>query len=391
MFKSILNKYVKSNDYSNPETRRGIANLQGISSIIINIVIFIMKFVTGLLIHSISLIADAFHTLSDILSSIIIMIGFKFASKPADISHPFGHQRIEAISGIIVSVLLIVTGIEFIRFSIDKIMNPSISTGNLIIIIIIITTILFKEILARFALFLGKTINSPAIMADFWHHRTDAISSIFVIIAIIFSYYNMGFIDGYMGIIVSLMIIYSGIKVLSENSNELIGKPPERKLLDKINIVSKKLEHKGLKGTHDIILNYYGNKIIGSIHIEIEEDISLMDAHTLSEEFEDEVMNETGIFITAHIDPINTHNPIIQEIRNILIDCIKQFKDIDSVHDIRLIGSDKWLNIAFDLSVKELIDEKRKTKINEIILETLKVRFNNIHGIVIKFEPLFSY
>ena len=391
MYKLILNKYVKSKDYSNPETRKSIANLQGISSIIINVIIFVMKFVIGILIHSISLIADSFHTLSDILSSIILMIGFKFASKPPDKSHPFGHQRIEAISGIIVSVLLIVTGIEFIRSSIERIVNPSISSGNLLIIIIILATILLKEFLARFALFLGKEINSPAIMADFWHHRTDAISSIFVIIAIIFPYFNITFIDGYMGIVVSLMIIYSGIRVLSENSNELIGKPPERKLLDKINTISKSFEQRGLKGTHDVILNYYGNRIVGSIHIEIEENISLLDAHTLSEEFEDELMNKTGIFITVHIDPINTHNPLIQEITDILIDSIKQFKDIDSVHDIRLIGSDKWLNIAFDLSIRELIDVKRKEKIKKVILEILKKRFTNIHNIVIKFEPLFSY
>ncbi len=390
MFLYLLNKYIKSDNYRDANTRSSVANLQGKTSVFINLVIFIMKFITGIMIHSIALIADAFHTLSDILSSIIIMIGFKFASKPPDKEHPFGHQRIEFITGIIVSALLIVTGIELIRGSIDKILHPTISSAGYISIIIVSITIIMKEWLARFALFLGKRINSSAIIADFWHHRTDAISSVFVIIAIVMSRFNIPAFDGYMGIIVSMMIIYSGIKILTENSNELIGKPPEQEILKQINKTAMEFREQGLLGTHDIILNYYGNKIVGSVHLEIDEQTGLLDAHTISEAFEESIEKE-GIYLTAHIDPINTHNPLIREITDLINNEIEMFKNIDSAHDVRLIGSDKWLNIAFDLTVNKILDESEKTIIYEHIKKLLCDKFKEVHDIVIKFEPLFSY
>lgn len=391
MFRYFLRKYIKDEDYSDPHVRSSIANLQGNASVLINILIFIMKFAAGIWISSISLIADAFHTLSDILSSLIIMIGFKMASKPPDREHPFGHQRIESITGIIVSVLLIVTGIELIRSSAGRIMAPSISSFNLIVLIIVIITIIMKEWLARFALFLGQKINSPAIIADFWHHRTDAISSLFVIIAIITKRLGLPVIDGYMGIIVSIMIIYSGIKILTENSNELIGKPPEEYLLKQLGSIAQEFKDDGLLGIHDIILNYYGRRIIGSVHLEIDERIDLLDAHTVSEAFEDTVLRKANIHLTAHIDPINTHNPLIRDITGFMKKEIERFQVIESVHDIRLIGSDSWINVACDMTINRQLSASDRDEIREYFRKILSSRFNVIHDVIIKFEPLFSY
>lgn len=391
LFSFILKKYVDSADYSDPDTRSGVANLQGTGSIVINALIFIIKLSAGILINSISLIADSIHTLSDILSSIIIMVGFKLARKPADSKHPFGHQRIESITGIIVAVLLIVTGLEFLRSSFERILEPGISLSHSIIIILVIVTIVLKELLARFALFLGNTINSSAIKADFWHHRIDAISSLFVLIALISNALGFPSIDGYMGILVSLMIMYSGIKILMENSDELIGSPPADNLIERIESIVDKYTDRGVFGIHDLIVNYYGNRIVGSLHIEIDEQISLMDAHTISEDIEDTIENETGMFITIHIDPLNVHNPLVNEIRNTLREFTQRYDEIDSVHDVRLIGSDNWLNVAFDLSINVNISEKKKEDIRSDILIHLKSDYSEIHDIVIKFEPLFSY
>lgn len=391
MFNYLLKKYIKDSDYSNAATRSSVANLQGNVSVIVNVVIFILKFSAGLWISSIALIADAFHTLSDILSSLIIMVGFKMASKPPDREHPFGHQRIESITGIVVSVLLIVTGIELIRTSIDRVINPSISSYHAIILIIVILTIILKEWLARFALFLGRKIDSPAIIADFWHHRTDALSSVFVIIAIITTRFGLPAIDGYMGIIVSLMIIYSGIKILTENSNELIGRPPKKDILKRINSIAEEYCEQGLIGIHDIILNYYGNRVVGSVHLEIDERIDLLDAHTLSEMFEDTVLKREKIHLTAHIDPINTHNPLIQEIAAFMQKEIAVFPYIESIHDIRLIGSDAWINVACDMGINRQISNREKNKIEEHFKITLSSQFKVIHNVIIRFEPLFSY
>ncbi|MFO8062018.1 MAG: cation diffusion facilitator family transporter [bacterium] len=390
-FSFILKRNLDSADYSDPDTRSGVANLQGTGSIIVNALIFIIKLSAGILINSISLIADSIHTLSDILSSIIIMVGFKLARKPADSKHPFGHQRIESITGIIVAVLLIVTGIEFLRSSFERILEPGISLSHSIIIVLVIVTIVLKELLARFALFLGRTINSSAIKADFWHHRIDAVSSLFVLIALISNALGFPSIDGYMGILVSLMIMYSGIKILMENSDELIGSPPADDLIAKIESIVDRFKDRGVFGIHDLIVNYYGNRIVGSLHIEIDEQISLMDAHTISEDIEDTIDNETGMYITIHIDPLNVHNPLVNDIRNTLREFARRYDEIDSVHDVRLIGSDNWLNVAFDLSINSNIPEKRKEDIRSDMLHHLKSHYSDIHDIVIKFEPLFSY
>lgn len=378
-------------DVSNPDIRNKYAFLQGIVSIIVNLVIFAAKFTAGLILHSVSLIADGFHTLSDVLTSVIIMVGFNYARKPGDKEHPFGHQRIESISGVIVSVLLIVTGIEFIRTSINRIIDPQITSAGWIVILIVIVTILLKEMIAQFALFLGNRIDSPALRADFWHHRTDAISSVFVIIALVCSRYNIPAIDGYMGIIVSLMIIWSGIVVLRESSEDLIGKPPEKKLIDSIEGVVDVYGNEGAVGYHDIILNYYGRKIVGSLHVEIDEGMTLHKAHTLSEKIEDNILEKTGAFITVHIDPVNTSNPELAIIRKDLRDIIEGIKGIDSVHDIRAIGENEWTNVAFDLTVSRNFSSAEQESIKNDILVLLQKRHEHIHAITIKFEPLFSY
>ncbi len=392
-FNLIYKFFIGNENTDNPVIRSKVANLEGYFSIIVNIIIFILKLIIGLMLNSIALIADSIHTISDILSSIVIMIGFKIASKPADEEHPFGHERIESITGIIVAVLLITTGFELIKSSISRILKPQISSSGIIFILLIFITIILKEILAQFALYLGKKINSPALKADFHHHRVDALSSIFVIIALVFSKFNLPAIDGYMGLIVSLMIMYSGIEILKESSSDIIGKPPEEDILNRLESVVKEYRDKGIKGMHDVILNYYGKRIIGSMHIELDENMSLSEAHTYSEQIEDEIMEKYDIFITVHIDPVNLHNPLLNEISDRLRNIVKnKYKnEIASIHDIRLIGEDNWLNIALDASVKKTLSHERKEEIKNEIWELIKKDYKNIHAITIKFEPLFSY
>ncbi len=381
----------REEDIDDPDIRNKYGFMQGIVSVVVNAVIFAVKLIAGLMLHSVSLIADGFHTLSDVLTSIIIMIGFNFAKKPGDKEHPFGHQRIESISGVIVSVLLIVTGIEFIKTSISRIMNPQISSAGWLVIVIVCLTIVLKEMLAQFALFLGNRIHSPALKADFWHHRTDAISSLFVIAALVGSRFGVPAIDGYMGVVVSLMIMWSGIEVLKESSEDLIGKPPEERIIRKIEKSIEKFSTKGACGYHDVILNYYGRKIIGSIHIEIDENLTLLQAHTLSEMIEDEILSSTGIFLTVHIDPVNINNPELLQQKRDLRALIADIKGIDSVHDIRAIGEEDWTNIAFDVTVSKNLSDKEKEGIRKEILSKLRMNHAHIHAITIKFEPLFSY
>ena len=393
MFKFLYNRYVGSDDINDPEIRSKAANLEGLSSVTVNFVIFVVKLIAGILINSISLIADSIHTLSDIVSSIIIVVGFRFAKRPEDKDHPFGHQRIEAITGIIVAVLLIITGIEFIISSVKRILKPETFKTGIIFIGLVAFTILLKEFLARFARYLGNRINSPALLADFWHHRVDAISSLFVIVALVFAEFNIYSVDGYMGIIVSIMIIYSGIEIMKDSSLELIGKPPDKEILDDFDEIINKYKDRGVYGFHDTILHYYGRRIVGTFHIEVDENLSLSKAHTLAEMIEDDIKRNTDAMITIHVDPMIVNDPLINEIRDKLKVIIKDIKEVSSFHDVRTVGEKEWLNILFDISLQERVNDDRKAEIKNHILEELRksIKHANIHDVAIVFEPLFAY
>ncbi len=393
MFDFLYKKYVGSDEINDPEIRSKAANLEGISSVIVNFIIFALKLIAGLLINSISLIADSIHTLSDIVSSIIIVVGFRFAKKPEDKDHPFGHQRIESITGIIVAVLLIITGVEFIISSVKRIIIPQHFKTGIIFIALVVFTIILKEILARLALYLGKRINSPALMADFWHHRIDAISSLFVIVALVFAEFDIYSIDGYMGIIVSFMIIYSGMEIMKNSSVELIGRPPEKEILNKFEEIINKYKDSGVYGFHDTILHYYGRRVVGSFHIEVDKNLSLCKAHTLAEKIEDDIKRYTDAIITIHVDPIIVDDPLINEIRDKLNEIIRDIKEVSSFHDLRTVGEKDWLNILFDLSLQEKVSDGRKIDIKNHILKELKngLKDIKIHDMGIVFEPLFSY
>ena len=236
MFQSLTNKFIPNLKESSKFYRAKIGIFQGKVSITVNSFLFIIKLSIGIITGAISLIVDAIHTLSDMITSGIVIWGFKQTDKPADARHPYGHGRAEYIATLIIAVLLCVAGIEFIEVSIERIRNPIISSPEWWMVGMIVFTIIIKEITARYAKFLSSKIASGLLHADAWHHRMDAISSTLVICALIAGKYGFPTIDGWAGLGVAMLLIYTGFDIARDSVDDLIGTPPNSDELDRIKI-----------------------------------------------------------------------------------------------------------------------------------------------------------
>ena len=226
---------------------------------------------------AVSVIADAVHTLSDVISSAIVILGFKQAQKPADKEHPYGHGRAEYIATLIIAILLCVAGIEFIEGAFKRIRNPQLIEVKWWMVIVLAATIVFKEVTARYAKFLSSKVASGTLHADAWHHRTDAISSLLVVVAMIAGIYGYPAFDGWIGLVVSLFLIYIGFDIASDAVDDLIGKPPATEEIETIRNIVMRVD--GVLGVHDITVHSYGQDKFISLHIEIDADRSTAEAH----------------------------------------------------------------------------------------------------------------
>ncbi|MFH2142985.1 MAG: GNAT family N-acetyltransferase [Bacteroidota bacterium] len=278
--------------------------LEGWVSLIVNSLLFVLKFWAGIVTGSVALIADAWHTLSDSFTSIILIIGFKLSSKPADKKHPYGHGRFELISALIIGVLLAVVGFNFLIDSISKLSaHESVVFGKLAIIATIISVVM-KEGMAQFAFRLGKKVNAPSIKADGWHHRSDAISSAIILVGIFFGK-QYWWIDGVLGIMVAILIFYSSYEIIKETLSPLLGEKADNILEEKINIIAKEVCKNDLN-VHHLRVHQYGQHNEVTFHIELSSDISLSDAHDIANRLENRIINETGFYSTIHMEPTGT-------------------------------------------------------------------------------------
>lgn len=283
-------------------TRKDFGYLEAWVSIIGNVLLFLFKFFFGLALNSIALIAEGFHSLSDVLTSIVVLFGFKFGSKPADEKHPFGHGRIEQIATFVIAFMLLSVAYEFGKTSIGRIISPPKVEFNIIVMIFMFVSAIFKEWMARFSIFLGKKINSSTLIADAWHHRSDAIASLLVGIGFIFVRFRLFYVDGILGLVVAIFIGLTGVDLIKSSIDFLLGKAPDKDFLDRVKSIT--LSVPGVLDLHDILVHdYQSNKVI-SLHIEVEDNLSAKDAHRIALEVQDRLkkrLRESNI--SVHIDP----------------------------------------------------------------------------------------
>lgn len=371
------------------KVRAQYGSLEGWVSIIINTLLFFVKLFVGLSIHSVSLIADAVHTLADSATSVVVIIGFKMAKKPSDREHPFGHGRMESVAALIVSVLLFIAGVELLKKSFHDVFSPQPSTAPVSVILLITATIIIKELMSRFAYQLGEMIDSQTLRADALHHRSDGITTVLVVIALIAARFDYQYIDGIMGVCVSLIIGYSAWYIARDAINPLLGEAPSREMIKEIETTAK--AHKGVLGVHDIIFHRYGQTSIISLHIEVPDNVAPFELHALAEDVETAIGRKMGGLVVVHIDPINKEHPQYDAIYETIIEIISQDHRVNSFHELRIVGcgADKC-NVVFDIALEQDADQQETYDIIHAIQDRFKDKFPQMKT-VIKAEPKYVY
>ncbi len=281
---------------------RYYAFLEGWVSIVANVLLFVLKYWAGVVTGSIAIIADAWHTLSDSFSSVIVLFGVRLGQKPADKEHPFGHGRAEWIASLVIGMLLVVIAMDFIRESWLKLQAHESTVFGLFAIIATVVSILTKEGMARFALWTGRKTTSPILKADAWHHRTDAISSIIILIGIFFGPY-LWWIDGVLGILVALMILWATWKIMRESVNPLLGQMPDPRLIEQVRTICKKIAGQQVE-PHHFHMHQYGDHVELTFHIRLAGNIKLAAAHKVSSRIVEALREQHQIEATIHVDPV---------------------------------------------------------------------------------------
>ena len=345
----LVNTFIKdSENITDNDVRNAYGSLAGIVGILLNLLLFIIKLSVVLLSGSVAIMADAFNNLSDAASSIMTIIGFKLASKPADAEHPFGHGRIEYLTAIVVSCMVMLVGFQFVKSSFNKIINPEAITFQVIPFLLLLVSIFFKVWLAAFNKNIGNKINSSVLKATATDALGDVFTSTTVVISFLISKFTTFPIDGYIGIVVALAIVYSGFTLIKETLSPLLGEPPDPSLVNSINDMVMSYEH--ITGVHDLIIHNYGpGRIMASIHAEIPANIGIMEMHDIIDTAEREISKNLNIYLVIHMDPICLDTDEIIETRNMLNNVIKKYPYIKSYHDFRIIGEHDVKNLIFDI------------------------------------------
>jgi cation diffusion facilitator family transporter len=336
-----------------PSVREKHGTLSSVVGILVNLIISITKLVLGLISASVALMADALNNLSDAGSSIVTMVSFKLSAKPADKDHPFGHERIEYIASMIVSFLILVVGFEMLSSSVtaifkpDETAAPDFSVTSLIIVAISIT---LKLWLGLFQRRIGKKIDSSVIRASGADSLMDCVSTVAVLISsIIVKLTNFILLDAIVGILVSFLIFYAGIKILNETKNSLIGEAANTEIKEKIEeIVSHYPE---IVGTHDMLIHNYGpNRYLVSLHAEVDGKGNIFTLHDVIDNLEKEIDTALNIVCTVHMDPIVTDDELVNEKRRFTTDIVKKtVGDNASIHDFRMVVGETHTNLIFDV------------------------------------------
>ena len=372
MTEFLVRHFVK--DYEAVEksvVRTAYGVLASMVGIVCNVFLFLVKFIVGLLLHSVSVTADAFNNLSDAASSIISFIGVKMAGKPADKEHPFGHGRIEYIAALIVSFLVLEVGFTFLKDSVSKIRTPETLNFRLISVVILILSIGVKLWLGVFNKKLGKKIDSKVMMAVFTDSMGDVITTSATILSLVIFRLTGLNIDGIVGIGVALVVMWAGVGIAKDTLEPLIGEAIDPEEYDKVKHFVER--YQGIEGTHDLIIHNYGpNQSMASIHAEVPNDADIEEAHELIDRIERDAVDELGILLVIHMDPIEMRDEQVMTVRGEVEAALKELDPQCSIHDLRVVNGMGQINLIFDMVVPFEYDEEEKNNLQLQLMEKLQ-------------------
>ena len=371
MTEFLVNKFIKdSANIESTEVRTRYGMLASVVGIFCNVLLFSVKLAIGLILSSLAVTADAFNNLSDAASSIISFVGVKMAGKPADAEHPFGHGRIEYIAALIVSFLVIEVGFTFFKSSISKIMHPEEITFDPVPFIILILSILVKLWMAFFNNKLGKRIDSKVMLATAADSLGDVITTSATVISIVICHFTSINVDAIAGLIVSGIVIWSGVSIAKDTLEPLIGQRVPSELYQKITDMVESYE--GIVGAHDLIVHNYGpNRSMATIHAEVPNDVSIEASHEIIDRIERDAKKELNILLVIHMDPVEMRDEEVLELRDKTSHIVHALDPELHFHDFRVLKENEQKNLIFDLVVPDSYTEKDANRVMHQLIALL--------------------
>lgn len=365
------------------QQREKHGKIASVIGIIFNVLLAGAKIAVGSIFGALSILADGLNNLSDCGSSVMSLVSFKLANKPADEEHPFGHERIEYVLSMAVAFIILIIAFELLKESIIKIINPEQVEFSYLIIGVLFGSIVIKIGLFIYNRIIAKKINSEILKATSVDCLSDSVATSVVLIGMIISKIFAISLDGYLGVVVALFIGFSGVNILKETMSHLVGKAPEKEVVESIK--DRILAHKEVYGIHDLSVYCYGpNKYFASVHIEMDASVDVLESHEIVDKIEQEFFENTNIVLTGHLDPIVVNDEEVNIMRRKVSECVKRIDERFSMHDFRMVKGPQVTNLIFDVAVPYDI-KITDSDIRAQLAEEIKV-LGNCYKLVVKIE-----
>lgn len=379
----FIGKYIikkKNAEESEQMSRQIYGTICSIMGIMLNVLLFAGKYFAGIISGSIAITADAFNNLSDAGSSFITLVGFRFAGKKPDVDHPFGHGRFEYISGFIVSLAILMMGFELAKSSVSKIINPEPVDTSSVAMIILVVSIAVKLYMVFYNRNIGKKINSSAMKATAMDSLSDALATTFVLISMLVMKFAEVNIDGYTGVLVAAFILFAGYNAAKDTINPLLGKNPEPEFVEAVKDIV--MSHEKVVGIHDMVVHDYGpGRVMVSLHAEVPGNGDIFELHDAIDHIERELGEELGCEAVIHMDPIETDNEVVKQIKDKVEEGVKLLMEGASIHDFRMVQGPTHTNVIFDVVVPYGVKESNE-EIRQKVCRMVQIIDNTYYAVI---------
>ena len=384
LWKTFVKDY---ENYKDPVVRSRYTKLTGTLGIMVNGVLCVIKIIIGLAIHSIAIVADGAHDMADCVASVVTLIGAKIAKKPADKDHPYGHGRAEYLASLAVSAIILIVGFELLKNSIEKCIHPQPTDFSWFIVGFMVFAILLKGSQALFAIATGKHINSLPIIAAGTDNRNDVITSIIIVCGMLIHHFTGVELDGYMGGLVSLFILYSGIMLMKNTIDPLLGEPADKEIVEEMEEIIK--SHPEILGVHDLIIYNYGpGRQFSSFHAEVDSRGDLLEVHEVIDGIEQELYEKLNIIAAGHMDPIVLDDPVRIQMKNAVAKAIEGLDGVENFHDLRIVRHGEAPVVVFDVVLTPGA-KTSKEQIRECLNDAVREE-NDQYEVVINFDLSYT-